>query len=103
VDDARSTSGDETADDNPTSDIEGQEGDEDEDGDEDNENDDEDDDQDGYQDDGDVSVSNSLTFDTRISVKIDTMLQDLVVRDARAFVEMYEASEGKDMRNKALE
>lgn len=103
VDDARSTSGDETADDNPTSDIEGQEGDEDEDADDDNDNDDEDDDQDGYPDDGDISVSDSLAFDTRFPVKIDTMLQDLVIRDARAFVEMYEASEGKDMRNKALE
>ena len=103
VDDARSTSGDETADDNPTSDIEGQEGDEDEDADDDNDNDDEDDDQDGYPDDGDISVSDSLAFDTRFPAKIDTMLQDLVIRDARAFVEMYEASEGKDMRNKALE
>lgn len=104
ADDVRSTSGDDTVDDNTASDTEGQERDEDdEDGENENENENDEDDDDDYPDDGDMSVSESLSFDSRLSVKMDSMLNDLVIRDARTFVEIYEASEGKGMRNKALE
>ncbi|PLN77278.1 ubiquitin-protein ligase [Aspergillus taichungensis] len=38
-----------------------------------------------------------------LSTRIDDAMNDLVVRDARAFVELYEAGQGRDMRSKALE
>ncbi|KAI9046191.1 HECT-type E3 ubiquitin transferase UFD4 [Aspergillus affinis] len=52
----------------------------------------------------DMSESESSSFSGRVlSTRIDNVMKDLVVRDARAFVELHEASPGKDMRDKALE
>lgn len=52
----------------------------------------------------DMSESGSSSFSGPVlSARIDNAMKDLVIRDARAFVELHEASSGKDMRDKALE
>ncbi|PWY83725.1 hypothetical protein BO94DRAFT_113351 [Aspergillus sclerotioniger CBS 115572] len=38
-----------------------------------------------------------------LSTRIENAMRDLVTRDARGFAELYESSQGKDMRDKALE
>lgn len=79
--------------DNPGSDSESHEGADDVDDEE---------DQDDYPDD-DMSGSESLAFDTKLTTKMDSILKDLVTNDARAFLEVYEASETRGMRDKAME
>lgn len=89
----RSASRDDSPDDNPGSDSDGHGGADDE---------DDDDDQDDFPDD-DMSGSESMAFDTKLTTRMDSILKDLVTRDARAFLEVYEASEGRGMRDKAME
>lgn len=89
----RSTSRDDTPGDEGAPDSE------DRDGTDDDDDDDDDDDQDDYAD--DMSGSDSQGFDN-LSTRMDTILKDLVTRDARAFAGLYEASEGRGMRDKAL-
>ncbi|KAE8374705.1 hypothetical protein BDV26DRAFT_295693 [Aspergillus bertholletiae] len=48
------------------------------------------------------SDSSSLSGEV-ISTKIDNAMKDLVIRDARTFVEVYEAGHGRAMREKAIE
>ncbi|KAF7596261.1 Ubiquitin fusion degradation protein 4 [Aspergillus hancockii] len=66
-----------------------------------------DDEQDDEQDDerdenDDMSDSESSSSSGQVlSTRIDNAMKDLVIRDARTFVELYEASHGKDMRDKA--
>ena len=79
--------------DNPGSDSENQEGADDF---------DDEDDQDDYPDD-DMSGSESLAFDTKLTTKMDNIQKDLVTNDARAFLDVYEASETRGMRDKAME
>ncbi|KAE8151403.1 ubiquitin-protein ligase Ufd4 [Aspergillus avenaceus] len=52
----------------------------------------------------DMSDSESSSASGQVLyARIDNAMKDLVIRDACAFVELYEASQGKDMRGKALE
>ncbi|KAL2811517.1 hypothetical protein BJX63DRAFT_399121 [Aspergillus granulosus] len=61
------------------------------------------DDQDDDDDDDDISDSESSSSSGRgYSTKVEDG-NDFVIRDARAFVERYEASQGREMREKALE
>ena len=104
VDDAprrRSARKDDTTDDNASSDSEDQEDDEDDDEDGDGDED-EDDDQGDYPEE-DMSGSGSIPLDSKLFTKMDSALKDLVTCDARAFLEVYEASKGRGMRHKALE
>lgn len=82
-------------DNNPASDSEGHDG-------EGGDDVDDEDDQDDYPDD-DMSGSESLAFDTKLTTKMDNLFKDLVTNDARAFLEVYEASETRGMRDKAME
>lgn len=46
----------------------------------------------------------SSSFSSRhLITKLDSAMKDVVIRDARAFLEVYEASKGRSMRDKALE
>ncbi|PYH93051.1 hypothetical protein BO71DRAFT_9064 [Aspergillus ellipticus CBS 707.79] len=49
------------------------------------------------------SASSSSFSGHVLSTKIDNAMRDIVVRDGRSFVELYESSQGSDMRDKALE
>ncbi|EAU33190.1 hypothetical protein ATEG_06646 [Aspergillus terreus NIH2624] len=49
------------------------------------------------------SESSSSFSGQVVLARMDDAMKDLVTRDARAFVEAYERSQGKDMRGKALE
>lgn len=49
------------------------------------------------------SASSSSFSSHALSARIENAMRDIVIRDARAFVELYEASQGRDMRDKALE
>lgn len=53
-------------------------------------------------DDGSESDSSSLSGQV-LSTRVDNVMRDLVIRDARTFVGLYEAGHGKDMREKAIE
>ncbi|KAE8356457.1 hypothetical protein BDV28DRAFT_102951 [Aspergillus coremiiformis] len=51
----------------------------------------------------DMSESDSSSLSGQVlSTRIDNAMKDLVVRDARTFVSLYEACHGRDMRDKAL-
>ncbi|PWY65232.1 hypothetical protein BO70DRAFT_188500 [Aspergillus heteromorphus CBS 117.55] len=77
---------------------------EDEDGPDDGEGaDDYDEQDDDDNDDASESGSSSSFSGHALSTRIDNAMRDIVVRDARSFVDLYEASQGKDMRDKALE
>ncbi|KAF9890217.1 Ubiquitin fusion degradation protein 4 [Aspergillus nanangensis] len=49
------------------------------------------------------SESSSSFSGHAITTRMDNVLKDIVTRDARAFVEVYESSRGRDMRDKATE
>ncbi|OJZ91067.1 hypothetical protein ASPFODRAFT_29487 [Aspergillus luchuensis CBS 106.47] len=49
------------------------------------------------------SASSSSFSSHALSARIENAMRDIVIRDARAFVDLYEASQGRDMRDKALE
>jgi E3 ubiquitin-protein ligase TRIP12 len=68
--------------------------------DEDNEQDDDRDEENDDISDSESSSSFSGHYNTK---RMEDATQDLVIRDARAFVELYEASEGKAMRDRALQ
>ncbi|KAF7117938.1 hypothetical protein CNMCM5793_007288 [Aspergillus hiratsukae] len=68
--------------------------------DEDNEQDDDRDEDNDDISDSESSSSFSAHYNT---MRMEDATQDLVIRDARAFVELYEASEGKAMRDRALQ
>ncbi|KAE8132563.1 hypothetical protein BDV38DRAFT_207292 [Aspergillus pseudotamarii] len=53
-------------------------------------------------DDGSESDSSSLSGQV-LSTRVDNAMKDLVIRDARTFVGLYEAGHGRDMREKAIE
>ncbi|KAL5342761.1 hypothetical protein BJX70DRAFT_355702 [Aspergillus crustosus] len=64
----------------------------------------EDNEDDHDEDNDDVSDSESSSSSSRgFSSKVGDAMNDLVVRDARAFIEQYEASQGVEQREKALE
>ncbi|KAL3471529.1 hypothetical protein BJX99DRAFT_250384 [Aspergillus californicus] len=70
----------------------------------DDEPDDSEDNDDDQDEDNDVSDSESSSSSGQgFSARMDNAMNDLVVRDARAFMELYEASQGREMRDKALE
>ncbi|RAK96133.1 HECT-type E3 ubiquitin transferase UFD4 [Aspergillus ibericus CBS 121593] len=52
----------------------------------------------------DMSESGSSSFSGHVlSTRIENAMRDIVTRDARGFVDLYESSQGRDMRDKALE
>ncbi|KAB8235033.1 HECT-type E3 ubiquitin transferase UFD4 [Aspergillus alliaceus] len=61
------------------------------------------DEQDDDRDDNDgMSESDSSSLSGQVlSTRVDNAMKDLVIRDARTFVQLYEASHGKDLRDKA--
>ncbi|RDW81473.1 HECT-type E3 ubiquitin transferase UFD4 [Aspergillus mulundensis] len=62
------------------------------------------DDDDQDEDNGDISDSESSSSSGQgISSSLENVMNDSVVRDARAFMEHYEASQGGEMREKAME
>ncbi|THC97504.1 hypothetical protein EYZ11_003038 [Aspergillus tanneri] len=65
--------------------------------------DEQEDDRDDDNDDMSESESSSSFSGRVLSTRMDNAMKDLVIRDARAFVELYEAGPGKNMRDKALE
>ncbi|GFF71049.1 hypothetical protein CNMCM6936_009470 [Aspergillus lentulus] len=67
----------------------------------DDEDNDQDDDRDEENDDISDSESSSSFSGHYNTTRMEDATQDLVIRDARAFVELYEASEGKAMRERA--
>lgn len=60
---------------------------------------------DDVDDENDMSASeSSSSFSSQhLITKVDTAMKDVVIRDARAFIGVYEASKGRSMRDKALE
>lgn len=82
---------DDTPDDNDPDDSEGREDDEEPDVDVDEEND------------MSESETSSSFSSQHLITKLDSAMKDVVIRDARAFLEVYEASQGRSMRDKALE
>ncbi|KKK17448.1 ubiquitin-protein [Aspergillus rambellii] len=61
------------------------------------------DDPDEDNDDISESESSSSASARGFSARMETVMNDLVVRDARAFIELYETGNGREMREKALE
>ncbi|OJK02652.1 hypothetical protein ASPACDRAFT_112834 [Aspergillus aculeatus ATCC 16872] len=55
------------------------------------------------EDNDDISESSSSASGQLVANKIANAMKDLVIRNAQGFVNQYEASQGKDMRDKALE
>lgn len=49
------------------------------------------------------SESSSSFSSQHVATKLDSAMQDVAIRDARAFIEVYEASKARNMREKALE
>ncbi|KAL4896144.1 hypothetical protein BDV59DRAFT_172143 [Aspergillus ambiguus] len=49
------------------------------------------------------SESSSSFSGNMVLARMDSAMKDLVTRDARAFVEAYQSSQGRDMRGKAME
>ncbi|RAL17332.1 HECT-type E3 ubiquitin transferase UFD4 [Aspergillus homomorphus CBS 101889] len=78
-------------------------GSDDEDGQDDDEGEDDYDEQDDEDDNDDMSETSSSASGQLVATKIANALKDLVTHNAQGFVSQYEASQGKDMRDKALE
>ncbi|PIG79449.1 ubiquitin-protein ligase Ufd4 [Aspergillus arachidicola] len=73
-------------------------------GDDDAHDDDYDEQEDERDENDDMSESDSSSLSGQvISTRVDNAMKDLVIRDARTFVDLYEASHGRDMREKAIE
>ncbi|KAB8219378.1 hypothetical protein BDV33DRAFT_204506 [Aspergillus novoparasiticus] len=73
-------------------------------GDDDAHDDDYDEQEDERDENDDISESDSSSLSGQvISTRVDNAMKDLVIRDARTFVDLYEASHGRDMREKAIE
>ncbi|KAE8333229.1 hypothetical protein BDV39DRAFT_188725 [Aspergillus sergii] len=73
-------------------------------GDDDAHDDDYDEQEDERDENDDMSESDSSSLSGHvISTRVDNAMKDLVIRDARTFVDLYEASHGRDMREKAIE
>ncbi|OGM45177.1 ubiquitin-protein ligase Ufd4 [Aspergillus bombycis] len=73
-------------------------------GDDDTHDDDYDEQEDERDENDDMSDSDSSSASGQVlSTRIDNAMKDLVIRDARTFVDLYEASHGRDMREKAIE
>ena len=63
-----------------------------------------DDDPEDEDEENDISESESSSlYHHHFVAKLDTAVKDAVIHDARAFLEIYEASKGRNMRDKALE
>ncbi|KAL4864632.1 hypothetical protein BDV12DRAFT_9870 [Aspergillus spectabilis] len=85
-------------------DEDSQDDDDDNDSQDDGADDSEDNDDDEDEDNDDVSDSESSSSSGRgFSSRMENAMNDLVVRDARGFMELYEASQGVEQREKALE
>ncbi|GMF67433.1 unnamed protein product [Aspergillus oryzae] len=73
-------------------------------GDDDAHHDDYDEQEDERDENDDMSESDSSSLSGQvISTRVDNAMKDLVIRDARTFVDLYEASHGRDMREKAIQ
>lgn len=65
---------------------------------------DDDDDPDDEDDENDMSESETSSLSHHhFATKLDTAMKDAVIQDARAFLQVYEASQGRNLRDKASE